>query len=159
MKFKDILRSFFCGLGDYCRHYLWKQILIAGTIFLIGFILILFCRCGGEDVVEEPKPGPPIIKQEPKHDGPYCGDFVCNNDETYWDCLDCVDPFTGGPKNGYCGDGICFNESMLGCWSDCRPRPYNPNPPRSGPDPEPDPEPIPDPIPGPDPGPNGVITW
>lgn len=97
----------------------------------ILFVVMFMCQlgCGGniepQFYIEEQEPGQ---NNEP-YSGPYCGDYVCDEGEgeNYWNCLDCVDPFTGGPKNGYCGDGICFNETMLSCWKDCRPRQYNPN--------------------------------
>jgi len=125
--------------------------------FIKIFLVLLLCSCdGGEDVVDPTSVDPPSKDDisSPTYEGPYCGDRTCDADESYWTCLDCVDPLTGGPKNGYCGDGVCFNETMLGCWRDCRPKPYNPYAEDDDiPHPGPKPGPLPDPIPGPDPGP------
>lgn len=137
-----------------------------GLILIIGFLFAFFCVyllccCGGEEPVEKEE----VAKKEPKKDDvfdvnkvpSYCGDYKCDEDEgeDYWNCIDCVDLLTGGPKHGYCGDGICFNETMTSCWRDCRPRPYNPNPdgddnPFPSPFPEDKPKPpipLPDPVP------------
>lgn len=130
--------------------------------FLVALLLCALAGCGGEQpAIVEQVDNTPDTTTEP-NPGPYCGDYVCDEDmgEDYWNCLDCVDMFTGGPKNGYCGDGICFNETMLSCWKDCRPRAVN-----MGDDKEdfpwPEPPPIPGPIPGPgpDPGPMEVDRW
>lgn len=118
---------------------------------MILLLVFSFVNCGGDIEYPEPEPTGEIGSDVPT--GSYCGDWVCDKDETYWNCLDCVDPITGGPKNGYCGDGICFNENMLDCWTDCRPEPFNPNAEDDFPAPRPEPIPIPDPRPTPDPGP------
>jgi hypothetical protein len=121
--------------------------------YLVGF---LFAFNGCElppDYVSETTKQPTIDSSVKKDSGieRHCGDGTCDEDlgENYWNCLDCVDPYTGGPKDPYCGDGICYNETMLSCWIDCRPERRNP-----GPDPFPfGPDPPPGPKPGPPPGP------
>lgn len=133
--------------------------------FVIVLLTSIMLGCGGEveEQVDIVQPKDPVhTNTEPES---YCGDYICDEDmgESYWNCIDCVDMLTGGPKNGYCGDGVCFNETMTSCWRDCRPRAVNsgsgfpwpgPGPgPDPGPIPGPIPEPIPGPIPGPDPGP------
>jgi hypothetical protein len=125
-------------------------------VLIIALLISAMAGCGGEQpAIDEVEESTPTQNNEPST-GSYCGDFVCDEDEgeDYWNCLDCVDMFTGGPKNGYCGDGICFNETMLSCFKDCRPRPVNmggsdwdddfpwPVPPGPKPGPGPDPRPI-----------------
>jgi hypothetical protein len=118
--------------------------------------------CGGP-ITEDVQPTFEDVS-EPEETKNLCGDLICDKDigEDYWNCLDCVNPFTGGPTNGYCGDGICYNETMVSCLRDCRPQaykkdnlPWNLNKPRieipwfgpEGPLPGPQPGPQPDPQP------------
>jgi len=115
-------------LKEMSKHVI--RIAIAFVIVVVALALSnIFCGCGEVDENIN-KPTAKEVEKEKKVEedkGPYCGDFVCNENkgEDYWNCLDCVDLFTGGPTNGYCGDGICYNESMISCWKDCRPRTYN----------------------------------
>lgn len=44
----------------------------------------------------------------------WCGDGICNGNETYQTCADCPPPAT------WCGDGICNgNETFRNCRADC----------------------------------------
>jgi hypothetical protein len=47
--------------------------------------------------------------------GPYCGDGICNNGESYPSCSDCPAP---QPR---CGDGICNGSETWQTCSDCPP--------------------------------------
>lgn len=139
--------------------------------FVLALILGVAVGCGGEQsVTNQEEIGPDQNTDEPSVYEDHCGNRVCeeNKGEDYWNCLDCVDFLTGGPKHGYCGDGICFNETMLSCFKDCRPRPYNSGgdddpipgnsvPPIPSPGPIPIPGTKPEPIPGPGPGPMPVL--
>jgi hypothetical protein len=129
------------------------------TVRLLALVAIIAALgftfgCGGE--IEEPSPQPSTEQPGPNSPtpDPLCGNYICDEaeGETYWNCLDCVDLFTGGPKNGYCGDGVCFNETMWSCFRDCRPRAYNPDP-GFGDGPDPFPPGWGNPIPGQAPGP------
>ena len=118
-----------------CRYYCSVGVQIP-SLALLSF----FCSCGGIIEVEQNKDmfiiDSLIVKDTlSKLKKDTCNNFKCeeNAGETYWNCLDCVDLYTGGPINGYCGDGICFNESIFYCWKDCRPKAFNPYPERPGP--------------------------
>jgi hypothetical protein len=93
-----------------------KTLILILTMYIIG--------CGGELIADEQEPP---AQNDTYEDADSCGNRICeaSEGEDYWNCFDCVNPFTGGPKKGYCGDGICFNESMTSCWTDCKPRTYN----------------------------------
>lgn len=121
----------------YFKEYFVVQILV--IIFLL-ILLILFCRCDYvepieqneteyESVVEGPDSHESAAESPDSHEGARCGDGVCDYEEDYWSCLDCVDLLTGNPKTNYCGDHVCFGtETWYNCWSDCGFVPYNKNP-------------------------------
>ena len=128
---------------------------------IILTFLISLVGCGGEIIIDKTENIP--TKDNTVEDIDYCGNDICekNKGENYWNCFDCVDLFTGAPKDSYCGDGICFKETMTSCWTDCKPRAYNPNAIVDAPKPgqeikillDQSPLPAPLPTPGPLPGP------
>lgn len=98
------------------------KLLLLLTFPVFGVVaLVSLCGCGGEDIEVGMVQSAPGL---PPSTVPYCGDGICDFSigESYWTCLDCVDPLTGAPTNSYCGDGVCFNESMIDCWKDCKPQ-------------------------------------
>lgn len=93
------------------------------------FVIVFLSSCGGGLVDMNTVDKIPVSSHTSSMD-PYCGDDVCDGNETYWDCFDCVDPITGGPiGGGFCGDGICYGgETIISCWKDCRPKAIDFNP-------------------------------
>lgn len=104
-------------------------ILVIVLIIYVG--IVSMCSCNGE--IDSPIADNQVLAIDSGVQKyiPFCGNWVCDkeNGETWQNCEDCINPWTGEPVSQLCGDGFCSsNENMKNCWKDCRPIQINNDP-------------------------------